>query len=148
MTDKIEKTIELNAPIERVWQALTDHREFGEWFRIKLSGPFAPGEVASGQILYPGFEHLTWKATIKDMRKPDLFSFTWNPYGIDPDVDYSKETPTLVEFHLKATATGTHLTVVESGFDKVPAHRRDEAFRMNDRGWAQQVKNIKEHVER
>jgi uncharacterized protein YndB with AHSA1/START domain len=143
MTDKIEKTIELNAPIERVWRALTDNREFGEWFRVKLNGPFAPG-----QTLHPGYEHLTWKATIQEMHEPDLFSFTWNPYGVDPDVDYSRETPTLVEFRLRPTETGTHLTVTESDFDKVPEHRRDEAIRMNDTGWTQQVKNIKAYVER
>jgi uncharacterized protein YndB with AHSA1/START domain len=43
MSDRIEKSIELNSPIERVWRALTDHNEFGEWFRVKLDGPFAPG---------------------------------------------------------------------------------------------------------
>lgn len=147
MTDQIEKTIELKAPIERVWQALTDHREFGEWFRVSLDQPFQPGREASGRILHPGYEHLTWKATIRAMEKPHLFSFTWHPYGIDPDVDYSTETPTLVEFRLVPTPQGTRLTVTESGFDKIPAHRRDEAFRMNDGGWTQQMKNIEAHVD-
>jgi uncharacterized protein YndB with AHSA1/START domain len=82
------------------------------------------------------------------MEKPHLFSFTWNPYGIDPDVDYSKETPTLVEYRLRPIPTGTHLTITESGFDKVPSGRRAEAFRMNDMGWTQQVQNIKAQVER
>jgi uncharacterized protein YndB with AHSA1/START domain len=148
MTNQIEKTIELNAPIDRVWRALTNHEEFGEWFRVKMNGPFVPGEEASGQILHPGYEHLTWRATIKQMEKPHLFSFTWNPYGIDPDVDYSKETPTLVEYRLRPIPTGTHLTITESGFDKVPSGRRAEAFRMNDMGWTQQVQNIKAQVER
>ena len=56
------------------------------------------------------------------------------------------ETPTLVEFRLEKTASGTLLTVTESGFDKVPAERRAEAFRMNDKGWTTQVKNIEAHV--
>jgi uncharacterized protein YndB with AHSA1/START domain len=148
MADRIEKTIEMNAPVERVWRALTDTAEFGAWFRVKLEGPFAPGQVTRGRILYPGYEHLQWAATVVSMEEPTLFSFTWHPYAIDPDVDYSKETPTLVEFRLRPTATGPHLTVVESGFDAVPAHRRDEALRMNDGGWTQQVKNIQAHVER
>lgn len=148
MSDRIETTIELNAPIDRVWKAIADHREFGEWFRVTLDGPFVPGEVSSGHITYPGFEHVRWHATVKRMDKPDLFSFTWKPYAVDPDVDYSKETPTLVEFRLEPTPSGTRLTVTESGFDTVPAHRRAEAFRMNEGGWAEQVKNIKAYVER
>src|SRR4051794_5582890 len=57
MSDRIEKAIELNAPVERVWRALTDHGEFGEWFRVKLDGPFVPGEMSTGHITYPGYEH-------------------------------------------------------------------------------------------
>ena len=68
MTDRIEKSIELNAPVERVWQALTDYKEFGEWFRVKLDGPFVAGEVSTGRITYPGYEHIKWEATIKEDR--------------------------------------------------------------------------------
>lgn len=146
MTDRIEKQIELKAPISRVWRALTDYREFGEWFQVKLDGPFEPGQAMTGHITYPGYEHIKWKAVVQKMEKEKLFSFTWHPYAIDPDVDYSGETPTLVEFRLEETATGTRLLLVESGFDKVPAHRRDEAFRMNDGGWTEQMKNIEAHV--
>jgi uncharacterized protein YndB with AHSA1/START domain len=147
MDDKIEKRIELNAPVARVWRALTDYREFGEWFRVALEGPFVPGETARGQILHPGYKHLTWQAVIQKMEPESLFSFTWHPYAVDPGADYSKETPTLVEFRLQATAAGTLLTLTESGFDKVPAGRRPEAFRMNEGGWAQQMKNIQSHVD-
>jgi uncharacterized protein YndB with AHSA1/START domain len=75
-----------------------------------------------------------------------LFSFTWHPYAIDPNTDYSAEPPTLVEFTLEPTPSGTRLTLVESGFDRLPPHRRDEAFRMNDGGWSIQVQKIAEHV--
>jgi uncharacterized protein YndB with AHSA1/START domain len=148
MTDRIEKSIELNAPVERVWQALTNHDEFGEWFRVKLDGPFVAGKVSTGRITYPGYEHIKWEATIKQIEEPRLFSMTWHPYAIDPDVDYSNDTPTLVEFRLEPTANGTRLTVIESGFDAIPKHRMPEALRMNEGGWEQQVKNIKTYVER
>lgn len=147
MTDRIEKTVELKAPIDRVWRALTDPVEFGQWFRTKLEGPFIPGVVTRGRILHPGYEHLTWEATTVRLEPTRLFSFNWHPYAIDPNVDYSKETPTLVEFRLEPIPSGTHLTIVESGFDAVPAHRRDEALRMNDGGWTEQVKNIQAYVE-
>ena len=146
MDNKIEKKIELNAPIARVWRALTDHREFGEWFRVALEGPFVVGQTIRGHITWPGYEHLVWEAVVQKMEPERLFSFTWHPYAVDPAVDYSSEPPTLVEFRLQKTAIGTLLTVTESGFENVPADRRAEAFRMNDNGWAQQMKNIETYV--
>ena len=145
-TDRIEKQIELKAPIARVWRALTDHREFGAWFRVALEEPFAPGKTARGRITYQGYEHLTFEAVVQAMEPERLFSFLWHPYAIDPAVDYSKEPHTLVEFHLEKAGDGTLLRVTESGFDKLPAHRRDEAFRMNEGGWTEQMKNIEQHV--
>jgi uncharacterized protein YndB with AHSA1/START domain len=146
MNDRIEKTIELKAPVSRVWRALTDHREFGTWFRVRLDGPFVPGQVSRGHITYPGYEHLNWEAVVQRMEPERLFSFTWHPYAVDPEKDYSAEPPTLVEFTLEKTATGTLLRIVESGFDKIPAGRRVEALRMNDGGWSTQLKNIEQHV--
>jgi uncharacterized protein YndB with AHSA1/START domain len=146
MADRIEKQIELKAPVSRVWRALTDHREFGEWFRVSIDGPFVPGQVSTGNITYPGYEHLKWEAIVQKMEPEKLFSFTWHPYAIDPKMDYSGEPQTLVEFTLEPIASGTLLRVTESGFDKIPANRRAEAFRMNDGGWAQQMKNIEKHV--
>jgi uncharacterized protein YndB with AHSA1/START domain len=146
MNDRIEKRIELKAPISRVWRALTDHREFGAWFRVKLDGPFVPGEVARGHITYPGYEHLKWEVVVQKMEPERLFSFTWHPYAIDPQVDYSKEPSTLVEFRLEKIPEGTLLVLTETGFQSIPAGRRLEAFRRNDGGWSEQMKNIEAHV--
>jgi uncharacterized protein YndB with AHSA1/START domain len=148
MSDRIEKHIELRAPVSKVWRALTDHREFGTWFRVKLDQPFKAGSPSTGHITYPGYEHLKWEANVKSIEPETYFAFTWHPYAVDPDHDYSAEPPTLVEFRLEPTKDGTRLTVTESGFDKIPAGRRMEAFRMNDGGWAEQMKNIEAHVGR
>jgi len=113
---------------------------------VKLDGPFVAGQVSRGHITYPGYEHIKWEAVVQKMEPERLFSFTWHPYAIDPKQDYSNETPTLVEFRLEKTATGTLLMLTESGFDKVPNDRRAEAFRMNDGGWTEQMKNIEKHV--
>lgn len=145
-TDRIEKQIVLKAPRGRVWRALTDAGEFGEWFRVKLEGPFVPGQRTGGNITWPGYEHIRMDVQVERMDAETLFSFRWHPYAIEPEVDYSGEPPTLVEFRLETVAEGTRLTVVESGFDALPAARRDEAYRMNDGGWAQQMGNIKQHV--
>jgi uncharacterized protein YndB with AHSA1/START domain len=147
MNDRIEKTIDLAAPVSRVWRALTDHEEFGTWFRVRLEGRFVPGQVSRGHITYPGYEHLRWEAVVQKMEPERLFSFTWHPYAVDPKADYSGEAPTLVEFTLEEIPSGTRLRVVESGFAKLPAHRRDEAFRMNEGGWSIQAGNIARHVE-
>ena len=147
MSNSIEKRVELKAPVSRVWRALTDHREFGEWFRVKLEAPFRPGAVARGPIQYPGYEHLVFEATVQTMEPERLFSFTWHPYAIDPKIDYSKEPTTLVEFRLEPKDGGTLLVVTETGFDAIPKERRFEAFRMNESGWAEQMKNIQRHVE-
>lgn len=146
MNNQIEKRIELKAPVSRVWRALTDYREFGQWFRVKLDGPFVPGQIVRGQITYPGYEHLKWEAVVQKMEPERLFSFTWHPYAVDSKIDYSKETPTLVEFRLEKTLKGTLLQLTESGFDKIPSDRRLEAFRRNDGGWTEQIKNIENHV--
>jgi len=146
MNDRIEKSIELKASVSRVWRALTDYREFGQWFRVELEGPFVPGQVSRGRITYPGYEHVTMQVTVQKMEHERLFSYTWHPYAIDPKVDYSHEPPTLVEFKLEKIPSGTRLTVTESGFDKIPANRRAEAFRKNESGWAAQLQNIERHV--
>jgi uncharacterized protein YndB with AHSA1/START domain len=104
------------------------------------------GEISRGHITWPGYEHLKWEAAVQRLEPERYFSFTWHPYAADAAKDYSRETPTLVEFTLEPTATGTRLRVVESGFDKVPSDRRAEAFRMNDGGWTQQMENIEIYV--
>jgi len=146
MSNQIEKKIDLKAPVSRVWRALTDYQEFGAWFDCKLDQPFEPGKPTTGHMTIPGYEHVKFDAVIQKMEPETYFSYTWHPYAIDPDVDYSGETPTLVEFHLQPTSSGTHLTVVESGFENIPAHRREEAMRMDDHGWAAQLKSIETYV--
>ena len=145
-TDRIEKEIVLRAPRSRVWRALTDAGEFGAWFGVKLLGRFAAGEHIEGKITHPGYEHLTMQLTVERMDAERLFSFRWHPYAVDPKVDYSAEPATLVEFRLEDAPGGTRLTLVESGFDQIPAARRAEAFRMNDQGWSAQMQNIQRHV--
>jgi uncharacterized protein YndB with AHSA1/START domain len=126
---------------------LTNHVEFGEWFRVKLDGPFVVGQESTGNMTHPGYEHVRWHAVVKRIEPERLFAFSWHPYAIEANVDYSQEPPTLVEFTLEPIPSGTRLHVVESGFDSIPAGRRPEALRMNTGGWEAQVRNIKTHVE-
>ena len=146
-TDRIERRILLEAPPSRVWRALSNAEEFGRWFGVALEGKtFTAGERVQGKITHPGYEHLVFEVVVVQVQPDRLLSFRWHPYAIDPSTDYSKEPTTLVEFDLKAVEGGTLLTVVESGFDKIPPSRRLEAFRMNSGGWDAQMKNIEKHV--
>ena len=145
-TDRIEKHIVIRAPRSRVWRAITDAEQFGAWFGAKVEGPFVAGAQIRGDITHPGYEHLKMEFTVDRVEPEHLFSVRWHPYSIDPDVDYSSEPTTLVEFRLADVDGGTALTVTESGFDRVPAARRAEAYRMNDQGWGIQVHNVERYV--
>jgi uncharacterized protein YndB with AHSA1/START domain len=145
-TDLIEKNLVINAPRSRVWRAIADPKEFGTWFRVNLEGGFAEGQTTRGQITHPGYEHVTMEMQVERIEAERYFSYRWHPYAIDPAVDYSTEPATLVEFILEDAPEGTAVTIRESGFDRIPLARRAEAFRMNDGGWAGQIKNLARHV--
>lgn len=144
VTDRIEKTVIVKAPRSRVWQAISDAKQFGEWFKVKLDSEFKAGTTINGTITYPGYEGLTLEMVVERIEPERFFSYRWHPG--DPKADYSAEPMTLVEFTLEDAGAHTRLTIVESGFDKIPLSRRAEAFRMNEGGWTEQVENIQRYV--
>lgn len=146
MANRIVKTVELKAPVSRVWRALTDHEEFGQWFRVKLDGPFTPGALSTGRMTYPGYEHYPWRATIERMEPEQRFSFRWHDFDEKSGVDVADQPTTLVEFTLEAIPGGTRLTITESGFEAIPEPRRLEVLRGNTQGWDIQAENIAAHV--
>jgi len=145
-TDRIEKTIVLRAPRSRVWRALAHADEFGAWFGMTLEGVFEPGARVNGRITSPYLEHVALEITIERVDPEHLLSYRWHPYAFEPGVDYMDEPTTLVEFHLVDVKDGTQLTVVESGFDRIPLARRTSALRMNERGWDDQITRIARYV--
>jgi len=145
-TDRIEKRVALRASRSRVWRAIANAEEFGAWFRMNLDGAFAEGAAIRGRLTHPGNEHVMLEMLIERIKPEWYFSYRWHPYALDSKVDYSSEPTTLVEFTLEETDGGTNLTIVESGFDQLPLSRRVEAFRMNDRGWDGEIKNIVQYV--
>jgi uncharacterized protein YndB with AHSA1/START domain len=146
-TDRIERSIHIEAPRARVWRALSNAEEFGGWFGANLKGQaFAQGQRVQGPITISGYEHIMFDVVIERIEPQALLAFRWHPYAIDPAIDYSKEQRTLVTFTLKDAGQGTLLTVIESGFDNVPPDRRMEAFRMNSGGWEAQLQNLQRHA--
>jgi len=146
-TDRIETAVTIKAPQSRVWRALANAEEFGKWFQVDLTGKeFVEGQSISATISSCGHGDLPWSVVVERIEPEQLFSFRWHPYSKESSIDYSAEERTLVEFVLKELSEGTLLTVIESGFDKVPPERRLEAFRMNTLGWAAKIEDIEKYA--
>ncbi|MES2129550.1 MAG: SRPBCC family protein [Pseudomonadota bacterium] len=147
-TDRIERSIVIQAPRERVWQALTDTSKFSTWFKADIAGQtFTPGQRVRGPVHACGHENVFFDIIVDRVEAPKVFSYRWHPAAMDPAVDYTSEEPTLVTFTLAdAPDNATLLTLVESGFDKVPPQRRLDAFRMNGNGWDAQLGNLVNYV--
>ena len=148
MTNIIEKRIELKAPVSRVWRALTDHREFGQWFRVKLEGPFVPGEVSRGQITYPGYEHIKWEADRAEDGARAAVLLHLAPLRHRSQCRLFGRARDARRVQARTEGGGTLLTVTETGFDAIPKDRQFEAYRMNEAGWTEQLQNIERHVKR
>ena len=146
-TDRIVKEIVLKASLSRAWKAVSDAHEFGEWFKVDMSGAgFRPGQPVHAKMTYPGYEGMPFEIVVAQVEPERLLSFRWHP-GSDGHYDHADEPMTLVEFELEEVDGGTKLTVTESGFDNIPLARRAEAFRMNSEGWAIQMENVRKYVE-
>jgi uncharacterized protein YndB with AHSA1/START domain len=145
-TDRIEKRFEVSAKRSRVWRAISDANEFGAWFGMKLDRPFTAGATVFGRLTITGYEHISLEMQVERIEPEGYFSYRWHPYPVNPEVDYSAEPTTLVEFRLEETSGGTAVTITESGFDRLPSTRRAEAFRMNEAGWTGQSKKLASYV--
>lgn len=144
--DKIIKTLDIKAPVSRVWQAITDYQQFGEWFKVKLNEPFAPGSRSTGVTTYLGYEGHPWLATIEFVEPETRFSMYWHHEHVLADLPYEQQPVTRVEFRLEAIAGGTRLTITESGFSKLPEQYRVSQIRSNSEGWNIQAVNIADYV--
>jgi uncharacterized protein YndB with AHSA1/START domain len=146
MSDSITRSVEFKAPVERVWRALTDHREFGSWFRVALDGPFRVGEATTGRMTYPGYEGWPWFSVTTRMEPPHRLAFAWS-HPETREEDPTAAPRTLVEITLEAVPGGTRLTVHESGFEALPPGRRAGVIRGNEEGWTIQLGHVRAHVE-
>jgi uncharacterized protein YndB with AHSA1/START domain len=157
MTDKIEKTTTLKAPLAKVWHAISDSTAFGTWFGVTLEGPFVEGQTVSGAIAKTQVDddvakqqepYVGMRCDLKIERivPRKLLAFRWHP-GADPEVGPNAPT-TLVTFELEEVAGGTRLTITESGFEALPLERRAKAFADNEGGWEAQLGLVAKYLER
>jgi len=145
---RIEKRIHLRAPQAKVWRAITSGKEFSKWFGVEMEGEgeFAPGAQIWMVTTMEGYAGMRFWVTVEKMEPERLFSWRWHPGAVDPNVDYSKEPTTLVEFHLEAGDGGTWVTVMETGFDQIPLERRAAVYKDNQGGWEYQMKSLTSYV--
>ena len=139
--DRIEEQVRLPQPPARVWRALTDPAELGEWFGARIAGEtIAPGSQVKGYLVHPGFQHVLFDVIIEEMVPERRFAWRWHPHAVEGGVDYTTEQRTLVTFTLEPTRDGgTLLRVVETGFGTMPPARRASALLGNTKGWTGQL---------
>ena len=155
--DRIEKEVLLRAPLERVWRAISDADEFGRWFGVRFDGPFVADTSVTGVITPTTVDDEVARAQEPHAGKADTWqivaiepqrrlAFRWHPYAVEPGTDYSQGPTTLVEFTLAEADDGVLLRIVESGFDRIPVHRRATAFEHNSEGWAKQTELVRKYL--
>ena len=143
VSDKIVRSIELKAPRQRVWRAITTEAEFAAWFGVKfLAGKFRPGERVKVASTHKGYEGIEFYLDVDRVEPPRLFSWRWVPGAEQPE----NEPSTLVEFVLEETQDGTRVTITESGFDRLSLAYRAKAFEDNSRGWEFQANSLANYV--
>ena len=156
-SDRIEKEVVLRAPLERVWRAISDADEFGQWFGVRFDGPFVAGASVTGVITPTTVDEDVARAQEAHVGKSDTWhivaiepqrrlAFRWHPYPADAGAYQSQEPTTLVEFTLTDTGEGVLLRIVESGFDNIPAEHRVSAFEGNSEGWAKQTALVRQYL--
>lgn len=144
---RIERAIEILAPIDRVWRALTDPTELSTWFRVTIDGPIEAGRSVSMTSVLPAYAGLRFQVDIVELTRPTRVVWRWHPGEIDQIMDYSREPKTTVTFTLTPMAGGTRVEVTEAGFDQISLARRAKVHADNSQGWSEVAVWLKTHVE-
>ncbi|QYF72801.1 SRPBCC domain-containing protein [Cryobacterium sp. PAMC25264] len=126
----VTRTVHTEASRARVWEALTVPEVMATWFGDSVSFT-ALDAGATGSVEWEDYG--TFPIEITEVVPADSFGFRWSGIPADELDEYS----THVRFSLADAGTGTDVTVVESGFDKLPGgtlYRRDR-LEQNREGW-------------
>src|SRR5580704_6153029 len=136
---RIDRTIEIKAPPERVWRALTSATELSAWFQVTIEGEIAPGNEVWMTSMHPQHTGQRFRVRFIEMAPPVRFIWQWHPGASDAAVDYSREPRTTVTFTLEPSETGTRLKVAETGFDEISLARRAKVYGDNSQGWTEVI---------
>jgi uncharacterized protein YndB with AHSA1/START domain len=141
MQDKIERKIIIKAPKEQVYAAITNPELIIKWFPDAIEGNFAEGE----QPIFNFGEHGKSRIYVVAMRPHDYFAYRWVPGSSHFMGDVLSTETTLVEFSLAENDDATEVTMVESGFAKIPAKLAEAAFAQNSNGWNFMLGRLEKH---
>src|SRR5262245_39290976 len=128
--DTIEREMTLRAPIERVWQAITDPAEVSKWFGVEAEIALTPG----GDVAF-GWLKARFRGRVEAVERPRRFACRW---CLDSDTPVDEGPTTLVEFTLRPQGEGTVLRLVESGFASLPGDGRARHLADNTQGWEEE----------
>lgn len=136
--DRIERTVEVSRPPDRVWAALTTAEGLSAWFGEKAGIDLRPGGAA-----WMSWGDKTVRMRVERVEEPTVFAFTWQNAGL-PEDDPRR---TYVEFTLEPLGTGTRLTVVETGFAQLPDDVRRPEYDDHVKGWASELGELVDHLD-
>jgi len=144
---RIDKTIEIAAPPERVWRALTTTAEFSAWFQVSIEGEIAAGREVWMTSTHAEHQGQRFRVKFVELIPPRVVAWEWHPGEVDPEVDYSREPRTTVRFTLEPSPRGTKVTLAETGFDAISLARRAKVYKDNAQGWGEVVVWLQSYVE-
>ncbi len=130
----IEKTMELSAPIERVWRAITDPAEVSAWFGDRAL--FAAEAGSDGALEWDN--HGSFAMRVEEVAAPTRLVWSWMH---EAGVAFDPAVATRVEWTLTEREDGgTTLFLRESGF------RTDLHHQQNTEGWNSELAELAEYV--
>lgn len=141
--NEIRSELSLKAPIDKVWRALTTAEGWTGWFSHGVEGNFEVGESLT--LDFGAYGEV--KAIVAEREEQKAFAYKWHPGETDPNDTYLDEEMTVVRFTLEPEGEGTKLVMVESGFAKIPEHRRARVIADNSGGWTHELAKIVPLVE-
>jgi uncharacterized protein YndB with AHSA1/START domain len=143
--DQIERETVIDAPVQRVWQLITEAEHLGRWFGdAGAEIDLRPG----GAIVLRWTDHGTTRGRVVAVEPQRRFAYRWAPFK-DPGGEGPLEgNSTLVEFTLSPEGDGTRLRVVESGFASLATSDEQRAKNLdgNTRGWAHETDELREYA--
>lgn len=135
----ITRTIDINAPAEKVWAALTEPDLIAQWFGDTCEFDATPGGTGAFGWTEHGGE---FRVVVERADRPKTLVYRWaREFGVDPAPGNS----TLVRFDLAEIAGGTRLSLVETGFEEL--NDPQGAHDGNVGGWRAELAELVEFVE-
>jgi uncharacterized protein YndB with AHSA1/START domain len=142
MQNVIKKEIKINAPKQRVYEALTNKEQIVKWFPTAVEGNIEAGERPIFDFGEYGKNQLYIVAT----NPYEYFAYKWIPGSSHFLGDVFSKAHTLVEFYIEETDGVSTLTLTESGFSDLPVELAEKALSDNTGGWEYMLGRLEKYL--